>query len=213
MQTLCGKDKFKIILRSYINKYRLQSIEYTDWQNHFTSQVNSLFDKDSASSILDKVDWDTWLFKPGFPPVENNFNNTYSNEAQSRLDDLFSEQVKEDFSGIFKNWHTSVKLVFLNMISKNLGKFSDNNYVYLRDTVKLHTDFNMEVKNVWYQIALNTNHRDVIPSVVDFLGKIGRMKYVRPIYKAFAKVDRNLAYETFTKFKYKKCFEIFINSF
>jgi leukotriene-A4 hydrolase len=87
------------------------------------------------------------------------------------------------------------------MIAKNLDKFSDNNYVYLRDTVKLHTDFNMEIKNVWYQIALNTKHRDVIPNVIDFLGKIGRMKYVRPIYKAFALVDRNLAYETFTKFK------------
>jgi leukotriene-A4 hydrolase len=201
LQSICGKDKFKAILRSYIQKFRLQSIEYTDWKDHFISHVNSLFDKDTAKSILDKVDWDTWIFTPGFPVVENDFSNTFSTEAKSRLDDIFAQQPKEDFPALFNNWHTSVKLVFLNMIAKNLDKFTDNNYVYLRDTLKLHTDFNMEIKNVWYQIALNSKHRDVIPYAVDFLGKIGRMKYVRPLYKSFALVDRALAYETFLKFK------------
>ncbi len=201
LESITGKDKFKQIIKGYIKKFRLQSIEYTDWKDHFINEVNARFNKEEAQNVLQQVDWDTWIFKPGFPIVKNDFNNTFSTEAASRLDDLFSGVMKDDFPEVFKNWHTSVKIVFLNMVAANLNKLSEENYVYFRDTLKLNTDFNMEIKNVWYQISLNSNHKDAIPFVIDFLGKIGRMKYIRPIYKAFAYVDRDQAYAVFSKLK------------
>ena len=201
LQSITGKNQFQSILKNYIQKFRLQSIEYTDWKDHYVNSVKSLFDKDEAKKILDRVDWDTWMFTPGFPPVTNDFSNVFSNEAKARLDDLFNNQVKSDFPELFKKWHTSVKLVFLNMIAKSLDKFTEDSYAYLRNSLKLHTDFNMEIRNVWYQISLNSKHSDAIPNVVDFLGRIGRMKYIRPIYKAFALVDKAQAYSVFTKLK------------
>ncbi len=38
-------------------------------------------------------------------------------------------------------------------------------------------------------------------SAVDLLGRVGRMKYVRPGYRALNKVDRQLALDTFEKHK------------
>ncbi len=188
-------------MKSYISTFRLQSIEYTDWKNHFINEVNSRFDKESALNILKKVDWDTWIFTPGYPIVKNDFNNTYSTEAQIRLNDLFNGLTKDDFPQVFKDWLTTVKIVFLNLVATNLNKFSEENYVYFRDTLKLSTDYNMEIKNIWFQISLNTNHKDILPNIIDFLGKIGRMKYIRPIYKAFASVDKTQAYDVFLKLK------------
>jgi leukotriene-A4 hydrolase len=201
LESLTGKDIFRQIMKSYISTFRLQSIEYTDWKNHFINEVNSRFDKESALNILKKVDWDTWIFTPGYPIVKNDFNNTYSTEAQIRLNDLFNGLTKDDFPQVFKDWLTTVKIVFLNLVATNLNKFSEENYVYFRDTLKLSTDYNMEIKNIWFQISLNTNHKDILPNIIDFLGKIGRMKYIRPIYKAFASVDKTQAYDVFLKLK------------
>lgn len=202
LESITGKDQFRSILRSYIQKFRLQSIEYTDWQTHFTTQVNGLFDASTAQSILAKVDWDKWINQPGKPIVDNDFTNSYQTEAKARLDDLLNNKLTDDFPSVFKNWHTAVKTVFLNLVQENLGKVTDQTYDYLRDSLNLTSaNFNMEIKNVWYQIALNLKKTDVVDHVVEFLGKIGRMKYIRPIYIAFGNLNKKQAYEVFTKYK------------
>lgn len=37
--------------------------------------------------------------------------------------------------------------------------------------------------------------------VADLLGEVGRMKFVRPLYRSLNKVARDLALETFEKYK------------
>jgi leukotriene-A4 hydrolase len=89
----------------------------------------------------------------------------------------------------------------LNKILDKVESLTENQYTYLRDTLGLHKGYNMEVSNLWYQIALLSRHSDVFPYVIDFLGQIGRMKYIRPIYFAFAKLDKQKAYGVFTQNK------------
>jgi len=79
--------------------------------------------------------------------------------------------------------------------------FNDSLYNFLKDNFGLHSGYNSEVKNLWYQLALNTKHSDVIPFVEEFLGQIGRMKYIRPIYKAYGLLDKKAAIACFEKNK------------
>ena len=85
--------------------------------------------------------------------------------------------------------------------SKDL--ISDDIYSFMKEKLELHEGYNAEVENLWYQLALNTNHDDVIdPYVINFLSRNGRMKYIRPIYKSFARVNKQKAWDTFQKNKY-----------
>jgi leukotriene-A4 hydrolase len=102
---------------------------------------------------------------------------------------------------VFKNWNTNVKLVFLNSISDRIKEVTDNIYVILRDILKLHGNYNSEVKNLWYQLSLNLKKEDVIEFVEEFLSQIGRMKYIRPIYKAYGLLNKKLAINCFEKNK------------
>lgn len=104
-----------------------------------------------------------------------------------------------DFISVFKAWNTNVKLVFLNLIIDRINDLNDSLYKFLRDNLGLHSGYNSEVKNLWYQLALSTKHTDVIPFVEEFLGKIGRMKYIRPIYKAYALLNKKAAVACFEK--------------
>jgi leukotriene-A4 hydrolase len=202
LQSLVGKKEFRKILRNYINKYRLQSIGTDDWKDFFINQVKTIFDAQKSTEILKKVDWDSWINKPGFPPISNDFSNVYLTEAKSRADDLLSNKIKEDFVTVFKSWHTNVKLVFLGIITNSIDKLSEESYIYLNDTLKLNTGYNFEVQNLWFQIALNSKHKDSITFVKEFLRSIGRMKYIRPIYQAFAKLDKEQAYQVFLENKH-----------
>lgn len=58
---------------------------------------------------------------------------------------------------------------------------------------------NVELKTAYYIIALRAEDASTYQSVADLLGSVGRMKYVRPLFRALNKVDRDLAVRTFEK--------------
>ena len=189
-------------MKTYIITYRGKSIVYIDFKNFFESQVKQLFNQDDAKKILDQIDWDSWILKPGYPPLTNDFSNKWLTEAYKYVDDLLNNKITDEFVDVFKNWNTSVKLVFLNKLADSKDSLTNDIYNFLKEKLNLHEGYNAEVENLWYQLALNTGHDDVIdPYVINFLSKNGRMKYIRPIYKSFAKVNKDKAWETFQKYK------------
>lgn len=60
---------------------------------------------------------------------------------------------------------------------------------------------NVELKTAFYQIALRAQDSAVYAGVAELLGQVGRMKFVRPLFRALNKVDRPLALATFGKNK------------
>jgi leukotriene-A4 hydrolase len=128
--------------------------------------------------------------------------NKWTTAAINNRDDLFNNRLSENFPVVFKKWHTDVKLEFLNKVMEKINSLTDEQYNTLRDRLGLHKGYNMEVSNIWYQIALLTKHTDVYPYVDEFLGQIGRLRYIRPIYEAYARLDMKRAYSVFTQQKY-----------
>lgn len=60
---------------------------------------------------------------------------------------------------------------------------------------------NVELKSSYYLIALKSKDESVYEGTAELLGQVGRMKYVRPLFRALNKVNRPLALETFEKNK------------
>jgi leukotriene-A4 hydrolase len=77
---------------------------------------------------------------------------------------------------------------WLTWIQQSLGK-----------TYSLLDSKNAELKTAFYQIALRAEDKSVYSSVADLLGEVGRMKFVRPLFRSLNKVNRDLALETFEK--------------
>ena len=60
---------------------------------------------------------------------------------------------------------------------------------------------NVELSSRYLGIALTAKDETAYQPAADLLGKVGRMKFVRPLYRKLNKVDRKLALETFEKNK------------
>jgi leukotriene-A4 hydrolase len=50
---------------------------------------------------------------------------------------------------------------------------------------------------VYYQIAMKAKDASAYQGVAELLGQVGRMKFVRPLFRNLNKVDRDLALKTF----------------
>jgi len=60
---------------------------------------------------------------------------------------------------------------------------------------------NVELSSRYFGIGLTAKDESVYQPAADLLGKVGRMKFVRPLYRKLVKVDKKLALETFEKNK------------
>lgn len=60
---------------------------------------------------------------------------------------------------------------------------------------------NVEIKAAYYSVALRAGDATAAYGTAELLGTVGRMKFVRPLYRALFKANKELAVETFAKNK------------
>lgn len=58
---------------------------------------------------------------------------------------------------------------------------------------------NAELKTSYYLVALKARDPTSFYGAAELLGTVGRMKFVRPLFRELNKVDRQLALNTFVK--------------
>lgn len=67
----------------------------------------------------------------------------------------------------------------------------------LGEVYDLISSKNVEVKSAYFEVSLKCKATKTYPLVAELLGQVGRMKFVRPLFQALNKVDRDLALKTF----------------
>jgi len=90
-------------------------------------------------------------------------------------------------------------LVFLEKLQKLSEPLTSERAHLLGKTYDLVSSKNAELKAAFYQIALRAKDSTCYHGAADMLGTVGRMKYVRPLFRSLNAVDRKLALKTFEK--------------
>ncbi len=201
IEKLIGKDNFREVMQKYIKKYRYKSVDHTAFKEVLEGLINEKL-KD-PKKIIDEINWDKWLYEKGIPSYKNDFSSKLLKEAEKLAEDFLQE--KEDKSSVlkvFKEWHTNVKLAFLNYLLDNKNKIDEKIMKNLKNELNLAEEYNSEIKYMWYLLALDKKVEEEIPNIKKFLETHGRLKYVRPVYFAWIEKDYNQAKEFFDKTKY-----------
>jgi leukotriene-A4 hydrolase len=62
---------------------------------------------------------------------------------------------------------------------------------------------NYEVLVAWLRLGVESDHAPVLPRTEEVLGRVGRMKYLKPLYAALAKhpETKNLAHRIFERYR------------
>lgn len=199
-----GLDHFDKFIPHYFKKFRYQSLDTYE----FKDTLYEYFSEKRA--VLDTIDWDAWFYQPGMPPVDPKFNTELADACYV----------------LTESWRQACLSRKYNFSPKDISQFNANqNVLFLESLLTLdkrddfewsnHADALVEMDRVyaynnpqnaevvfrWYMLRVTGHVPGSIDTLGEWLGTVGRMKFVRPGYALLNVVDRERALGYFAKFK------------
>lgn len=179
---LGGPEAFEPFLRAYIDAFKYKSVDTDEWKAflyaHFADK----------KAVLDSVDWDAWLYAPGMPPVSNKHDSSLLDVAHALAQQWMESADGSGFTADAYNALTSFqRIAFLDYLNLQGAKLAVPVLQAMDALYALTQCGNSEIKYKWQQLCLRSEWDFIFPHAVDFITSQGRMKYVRPIYRALHK--------------------------
>ena len=185
VERTAGRERFDRFLRAYIDRFRFTSI---------TSEEFIAFLEEKLPGVGGRVDVDTWLYQPGLPKNAPVFRSPALEELTA-LAEGWSAGTRPTPDRITR-WSPSETLVYLQHLPRQLDPASCQ---WLEAALGLSARGNYEILVEWLTIAAGSDYAPAFGRIRDILTRMGRMKYLRPLYTALGKHarTRTLAREVF----------------
>jgi leukotriene-A4 hydrolase len=113
---------------------------------------------------------------------------------------LLEKDYQPDIKDI-ESFSANQVLVFLQTVQSINPSLSVERSKLLGSVYNISSSKNVELKAAYYAIALKAGDRSEFAGIVDLVGSVGRMKFVRPLYRGLNALDHDLAVQTFEKNK------------
>jgi leukotriene-A4 hydrolase len=211
IEKLIGIDAFDAFIPHYFTVWKEKSLDSHD----FKATLLAFFAHDAAVSkkLADSIDWDKWFYAPGFPPKPN-FDTSLVDTVYALADKwetlTHDPSVKQEPSMMMMQAFEPSKSDIKNLTANQLIVFLERVLLFptALPTPAAHkmgalygftTSQNVELVSRYCQIAMKAGDESSLGAVTALLGRVGRMKFVQPLYKGLIKVDRGLAEKTFEK--------------
>ncbi len=183
LELAVGREAFARFLRAYLDTFRFQSITTDDFL--------SLCERELPGALA-KIDAAAWIDGPGVPA-----NAPAARSA--KLDQI--ERLGGALPSVEEGsaWDVAQWQLYLNSVKRPLAVASA---AELDARFALTASNNFEVLVAWLNLATSGGYAPATPRLEEVLGKVGRMKYLRPLYEALAKRPE-------TRSRARACFEQF----
>lgn len=200
-ELLLGKEKWDSFIPHYFETFKFKSVDSYDFK---ACLVDFFKDDPEASKKLDRFDWDKLFYAPGYPEKPE-FDDTLVKGCYELADKWFARvEGKEKFeprANDIEGWVANQSVVFLERVQNFAESISSEDVSLLGSTYGFTTTQNVEVTSRFLCIGLEAKCEECYEPAAELLGKIGRMKFVRPLFRLLEKADRKLAVQTFEKNK------------
>lgn len=168
-----GRERFDQFIRDYIQTFQFKSLTTDDFL---------AFLRKSFPDIDKHIDIKKWVFEPGFP--------SDALEPSSPLLDRIYECVKNyqetgtlPTSQEVASWVPSQVEVFLKAMPKQIPA---KDCAALRELLGLEKSRNNNHLAEYFVIAIRSGFEPVLPQVEQMVSRVGRMLYLKPVYRALA---------------------------
>ncbi|KAI9675378.1 MAG: hypothetical protein M1817_001282 [Caeruleum heppii] len=203
LEKLIGQKKWDKFIPHYFTQYQQKSLD----SGEFRKTLQDFFtDDQEASGAMANVDWHSWFYKPGFPPKPD--FDTSLVDVCYHLADKWEQKAHNEKSQAFipkstdiTGWTANQLVVFLERIQLFENALPPSDSTLMGTVYGFAESKNVEVVSRYYEVGLRAKDSSVYEPTARLLGQVGRMKFVRPLYRQLNAVDRALALSTFEKNK------------
>lgn len=186
LERAAGEAEFDRFVKAYMKRFRFQSVS----TEQFCAFVESSF-----PGLLAQVDAPAWLDQPGLPANAPRF-------VSARLEELTalarSWKTGGGLDAAAAKWRPDEMLIFLQQLPRELDP---GQCARLDAALKLTGRGNHEILTAWLCLSAANGYEPAFAPARRLLTRVGRMKYVRPLYQALGKTPagRALAREVFAE--------------
>ncbi|XP_053690586.1 leukotriene A-4 hydrolase [Sabethes cyaneus] len=199
-----GPEKFEPFFRNYLDKFKYQSVLTEDFKK---ALYNWFRENPNNDVLLERIDWDQWLFGEGMPPVIPNYDRSQLNACNNHCS-LWAEQGVEVIraSPLLSEQLTSVQTIeFLAQLlaKKTIKELNAEKIELLEKAYGIDGTKNAEIRFRVVRLYIRAKLMDKMNKILSFLNSNFRMKFVRSIYKELAMWPeaKPIAVENFYKVK------------
>jgi aminopeptidase N len=182
LESLVGRERFDAFLKQYFEEHAFQTMTTESFLAYLRS---NLLEDAGVEAELDE-----WIYAPGLPeshPVPD--SDRFDKVDQERKEWLAGDRGARELTS--DQWSTHEWLHFLRGIPEDVGteKLAELDEVY-----DLTTTGNSEIAAVWYERAIENDYRKAFPELEKFLIRVGRRKFLKPLYLELAKTEEHKAW-------------------
>ncbi|OAA59068.1 leukotriene a4 hydrolase [Niveomyces insectorum RCEF 264] len=194
LDRLVGRANFDQFIPYYFTTWSrksLDSFEFRDTFLHFFSRPEYAHLQEAIAGI----DWEGRFYAPGLPPKP-----AFDTALIDVCYELAAKWKSQDFvpaPADVDGWVANQLLVLLGELQQFAAPVTVAQSQALGAAYGLLETQNVELKAAYYLVALRAQDTATYAGAATLLGTVGRMKFVRPLYRALNKVDRPLALRTF----------------
>ena len=174
-----GEDKFLRFLRDYIDAFRFTSI---------TTEQFCAFVEAKLPGAMAAVNAPAYLDQPGMPKTAPTFRSAQL-DALTALADSWVKGGRPSAQQIAA-WKPSELQVYLQKLPRQL---TQEDCAWLDEHFQLMGRGNYEILVEWLTLAVAADYEPAFPRIKEVLLRVGRMKYLRPLYGALGQHARTRA--------------------
>ncbi len=175
-----GREKWDTFLNKYFNEFAFKTMNTESFLEYLNKE---LIGGDSA--LRNQLNINAWVYGPGLPANCPEIKSTELEKAQVAANDFKSGKAASALQTT--NWTTHHWLHFLRSLddSLNLEKMTELDAVF-----KFTESGNSEIQCEWFQHAIASGYERAFPAMESFLIKVGRRKFLKPLYTELAKTSK-----------------------
>lgn len=210
LEGVVGSISFEAFAKAYIQKFKFGTVTSGEFKDYFLEHFTTVVDP-KVKRALAALDWDDLLLSPGMPKSVPDFTNSLS-VASVELGKKWvaaavaGTVVQDAFISDINGLVTQQRILFLEFLLEHINQpnvqpFSLDFLRAMDAAYSLTVCANAEIKFRWQSICVRCEAPWIVPHVVAFITSQGRMKYVRPLYRALrnSRVGARKAVEAFKR--------------
>lgn len=187
-----GRPKMDSFLRNYFDAHAFKSITTEEFLQYFYHHVIN-----HRSDLETKLLVHEWIYGPGIPANAPRADKERFTKVDNTRKQFISGTPPTDLET--KNWTTYEWLQFLRTLPKPLQLEKMKS---LDDAFHFTQSGNCEIADVWFVNAIAAKYEAAYPAIDRFLSKVGRRKFIEPIYEEMMKTGKQeMAKAIYSKYR------------
>jgi leukotriene-A4 hydrolase len=164
-----GRDKIDAFLKKYFEVYKFKTITTEEFEDYIKSQLDTV--------QLDAIHLHEWLYNTGLPDNAPGFESKLFDSVEKEKENLLNGKSTIQY----KDWDFNQWLYFINSI-RNKATLEQLNSLNKR--YHFLESNNSEILAGWLTNNIIVGNKVVNSRLEGFLCKVGRRKFLTPLYKA-----------------------------